>query len=390
MQIFICAGEPSGDLHGANLVRALHQLNPDVQCVGFGGDHMATAGCRLLYPLGRLAVMWFARVLAHAHVFLDLLSRADRYFRHRRPDAVVLIDYPGFNWWLARRARFHGIPVFYFVPPQLWGWAGWRVRKMQRWVDHVLCALPFEEAWYRHRGVPAHYVGHPFFDELPRQRLDPDFLARQHDHSGPLIGLLPGSRTQEVERNLSCLIRAANHIHVERPDARFLVACFQPAQRAYVDAYLQKHDLPIATFTDRTPEIIQVAHACVAVSGSVSLELLYRDTPTVVVYRIGKLDLKVCRLFMTSPYISLVNMLANKELFPEYLTDRNEGLAISRHILGWLNDPEEYAQVCGELAALREQVARPGACHQAAQFLLTTLGHQQQGNIVSHPARISA
>src|SRR4029077_12529964 len=138
-----------------------------------------------------------------AHNFLNLLLRADRTFRQERPDALVLIDYPGFNWWMARRAHQHGIPVFYFVPPQLWGWAGWRVKKMQRFVDHVLCSLPFEEPWYHERGVPgARYIGHPFFDEAPRQELDAGFLA-EHARGEPVIGLLPGSRTQEVHRNLS-------------------------------------------------------------------------------------------------------------------------------------------------------------------------------------------
>src|SRR5258708_3088494 len=204
MRVFICAGEPSGDLHGANLVRAFRRLNPGIECVGFGGERMEEAGCRLVYPLCRLAVMWFARVLANAPTFLELLSRADRYFRHHRPDAVVLIDYPGFNWWMARRAHFHGIPVFYFVPPQLWAWAGWRVEKMRRFVDHVLCTLPFEPAWYQERGVAAHYVGHPYFDELGHQQLDAPFLA-EHGNGGPIVGLLPGSRTQEIHRNLSTM-----------------------------------------------------------------------------------------------------------------------------------------------------------------------------------------
>src|SRR5262245_15701133 len=159
MRIFISAGEPSGDVHGGNLVRELRRLHPGVECVGFGGEHMAQAGASLLYRLTDLAVMWFARVLVNAVKFLQLLSQADRYFRHHRPDAVVLIDYPGFNWWIARRAKAHGIPVFYFVPPQLWAWAGWRVKKMRRFVDHVLCSLPFEEPWYQARGVAAHYVG---------------------------------------------------------------------------------------------------------------------------------------------------------------------------------------------------------------------------------------
>src|SRR5262249_18528034 len=154
------------------------------------------------------------------------------------PDAVILIDYPGFNWWLARRAHFHGIPVFYFVPPQLWGWAGWRVGKMRRFVGHVLCLLPFEEGWYHARGVRAHYVGHPYFDELTSQRLDPVFVAQQRSRPGPVVALLPGSRTQEVERNLPTLIRAAFHIYRAQPEVRFLVACFKAAQRQYVDARL--------------------------------------------------------------------------------------------------------------------------------------------------------
>src|SRR5438067_3600398 len=244
MRIFLCAGEPSGDLHGANLIRQLRQLEPNVECVGFGGDNMQAAGCRLLYPLCRLAVMSFVRVLAKAPTFLHLLSRADRYFRQHRPQAVVLIDFPGFNWWLARRAHFHGIPVIYFVPPQLWGWAGWRVRKMQRWVDLVLCTLPFEESWYHERGVHAHYIGHPYFDELPQQRLDAAFLAGQRARPEKIIALLPGSRSQEIDRNLSTLVRAAARIHAERPDTRFLVACFKPAHRQKIEEYLRGRGAP--------------------------------------------------------------------------------------------------------------------------------------------------
>jgi len=373
MRIFISAGEPSGDLHGANLVGSLRRLGAGIDCVGFGGERMEAAGCRLLYPLCRLAVMWFLRVAAQAPTFLSLLSRADRFFRHQRPDAVVLIDYPGFNWWLARRAHFHGIPVFYFVPPQLWGWGEWRVGKMRRWVDHVLCALPFEEPWYRARDIRASYVGHPYFDELPRQRLDARFVADQR-RRGPIVGLLPGSRTQEVERNLSTLLRAAGHVHARRPDVRFLVACFRAAHRDYVDARLGGLGLPIETCVGRTPEIIELAHSCVAVSGSVGLELLYRARPTVVVYRIGRLDLRVCRWFKTSPYISLVNLLAGKELFPEFLTDRCEAEAVGGHILRWLGDAAAYEEVRAELATVCGRVALPGACDRAADYILSAIG----------------
>ncbi len=373
MRLFISAGEPSGDLHGANLVRSLRQLDPTIDCVGFGGPHMEAAGTRLLYPLCRFAVMWFLRVFTNAHVFLQVLSQADRYFRHQRPDAVIMIDYPGFHWWLARRARFHGIPVFYFVPPQLWAWAGWRVEKMRRFVDHVLCSLPFEEAWYRERGVTAHYIGHPYFDELPRQQLGAQFLAEQRNRAGSIIAMLPGSRTQEVERNLGTMLRAAARIHAARPDTRFLVASFKESQRDMVLAKLRKYPLPVEAHVGRTPEIIELAHSCMAVSGSVGLELLYRGKPTVVVYRISPLDLKVGNFFKKCKYISLVNLLADAELFPEYLTDHCVAEGVSGHILRWLDDPAAYAETCRQLASLREQVALPGACDRAAQFVLTAL-----------------
>jgi lipid-A-disaccharide synthase len=373
MRIFISAGEPSGDLHGANLALTLHRLRPEIECVGFGGARMEAAGCRLLYPLCGLAVMWFARVLAHAPTFLQLLSRTDRYFRHHRPDAVVLIDYPGFNWWVARRAHFHGIPVFYFVPPQLWAWAGWRVAKMRRHVDYVLCALPFELPWYESRGCRAHYVGHPYFDELPRQRLDPAFLQEQRDRPGQVLALLPGSRTQEVQRNLPTMLRTARRICQARPDTRFLAACFRESHRRLVEAAVRGLDLPLTAHVGRTPEIIHLARAAVAVSGSVGLELLYHGKPSVIVYRVRPLDLRVGRWLKTAPFISLVNLLAEKEVFPEFLTDRCEAGAISDHILKWLHNPAAYEAVCMELSALRRRVAEPGACERAASFVLLEL-----------------
>jgi lipid-A-disaccharide synthase len=380
MRIFLCAGEPSGDLHGANLVRNLRELDPAIECVGFGGERMAEAGCKLFYPLCRLAVMWFARVLANAHVFLDLLIKADRYFRRCRPDAVVLIDYPGFNWWLARRAHFHGIPVFYFVPPQLWGWAGWRVEKMRRWVDHVLCTLPFEKNWYAERGVQAHYVGHPYFDELPLQEVDDAFIEAERQRPGRVIGLLPGSRTQEIESNFSSIVRAAARIHERFPDCRFLVAAFRSAHREMIADYLRRHGaVPfIEPHVGRTTEIIRLAKACIAVSGSVGLELLYHQKPSVVLYRIGRIDLKVCNYFKKSRFISLVNLLANEELFPEFLTDRCEAAAIAGHMLHWLEDPVAYEATKGRLGELKAKVAEPGACSRTARYIVDTLRAREE------------
>ena len=167
MRIFLSTGEPSGDLHAANLIRSLKKIRPEVEVVGFGGPRMAEAGGKVLYPLVDLAVMWFVRVLLNLDKFFKLLDDAEAEWLSNRPDVVVLIDYPGFHWHLAKRAKKHGIPVVYFVPPQIWAWAGWRVKKVKKFIDHVLCTLPFEPAWYHDRGFTnAVDVGHPYFDEL--------------------------------------------------------------------------------------------------------------------------------------------------------------------------------------------------------------------------------
>ena len=375
MRIFISAGEPSGDIHGASLMHALGQRRPDIEFVGFGGDRMREAGATLLFPLAEFAVMGFLRVLGNITTFLNIVSQADRYFRHHRPDAVILIDYPGLHWWIARRAKMHGIPVHYFVPPQLWAWAGWRVEKMKRLIDHVLCTLPFEKTWYAERGLDATYVGHPFFDELPSQKLDDEFLAAQRSRPGDIVALLPGSRTQEVKKNAATLIRSAATLLRDRPGCRFLVASFKASQQAMVDELLAKNPgLPIETHLGRTPEILALAKACVAVSGSVSLELLYRQVPSAIVYRAQPLGLKLAKmLLIKTKWMCLVNLLAQKELYPEYLTDRCDAEPIAAHLNRWLADPAAVAELRSELADLCRRYAAPGACDRAAEYVLRTL-----------------
>ena len=379
MRVFFSVGEPSGDVHGANLIHALQQLNGNLECVGFGGERVARAGCQHLFPLCNYAVMGLANVIGALPQFMSLISQADRYFHRHRPDAVVLIDYPGFNWWIARRAHYHGIPVFYFVPPQLWAWAGWRVKKMRRFVDHVLCSLPFEEAWYRERGVSAQFVGHPFFDELPRQQLDGDFLETQHRQAGAIIGILPGSRTQEVETNILTQLRAAQTIHQAHPETRFLVACYKEHHLKIVQKMSQRFPgLPIETHVQKTPEIIELSKACISVSGSVSLELLYRAKPSVIVYRNSRLMETFLRPLLTIKHITLVNLLADKRLYPEFTGVACQAAGVAAEVLHWLDHERSYAQTCRELLALRERVARPGACARAARRIVEVLEGKQR------------
>ena len=247
LRLFFSVGEPSGDLHGANLIRALTELAPGTQCVGYGGPRMQAAGAELHADLTRLAVMWFARVLLHIREFWKLLWQADRYLKQHRPDAVVLIDYPGFNWWIARRAKAHGIPVLYYGAPQMWAWAGWRIRKMRRLVDHVLCKLAFEAEWYCERGCQATHVGHPYFDAVDRHQLDAAFVTQLERRNARFVALLPGSRTQEVEANLVPFLQTAQHILKELPTTRFAVAAYNETQATFARQQVERLgvDIPV-------------------------------------------------------------------------------------------------------------------------------------------------
>jgi lipid-A-disaccharide synthase len=403
MKIFFSVGEPSGDLHGANLIRELQRRRPDCEFVGYGGPRMAVAGCDLHEDLTKLAVMWFARALANIHKFWNLASRADRYFRHYRPDAVVLIDYPGFNWWIARRAKAHGIPVFYYGVPQLWAWAGWRVKKMRRFVDHVLCKLPFEETWYRERGCNATFVGHPYFDQLRAEQLDTEFMDQLRAKQGPLVAILPGSRTQEVKSNFRYFLKAAKIVYSRVPNVRFVVAAFKPSQAELVQQSLSGAKLPIEVHVGRTAEIIHAADCAMAVSGSVSLELLYHTTPTVILYYISRAAYFVQTFFRKVRYITLVNLLTATDLFPkkvatyepadpvdagvlmpEYLTCKDRSQQVAAHVIEWLSQPASRAARVAQLAELKERVGHGGASSRAADYMLNILDSLQRPALRTH------
>lgn len=384
MRLFISAGEPSGDLHAANLVHSIKKLRPDATFVGFGGEHSEKAGVTLVYPLVDLAVMWILRVLWNLPTFFRLADEAERIFRDDKPDAVILIDYPGFHWALAKRAKRHGVPVIYYVPPQIWAWAGWRIKKVQKWVNLVLCSLPFEPEWYHARGYEsATYIGHPYFDELAERFLDAPFLADQQAKPGPVVAILPGSRTQEVLRNVPTMLDAARTLSQTFPDVRYVVACLRPRHAEMVQEMLDKSGAidNLEIFIAKTPELIRRADAAWAVSGSVGLELLAENLPTVVLYRINKVDLWIAKKFIKSKYISLVNLLADREVFPEYLAPGDVSKELAGWAATWLGDPVAKAHKVAELNALRTKVAVPGASDRAAARILEFLG---QGSIPSH------
>jgi lipid-A-disaccharide synthase len=392
MKIFFSVGEPSGDLHGANLIRAIRAREPNCQCMGFGGPKMAATGFEVHRDLTQLAIMWFGRAVLHLPEFFRYRREADEYFERARPDAVVLIDYPGFNWHIARKAKQRGIPVFYYGTPQLWAWAGWRIKKMRATVDHALCKLPFEEHWLRQRGVNATYVGHPYFDELRSRQIDATFVDAQTSRPGPLVTILPGSRTQEVKSNVADLLQAARRVSQQVPNVRFAIASFKESQASLARQHVARAGLPVEVHVGRTPELIEAATATMAVSGSVSLELLYHTKPTVILYRISKFADAVQRRFRKVRYITLVNLLTADELFcaapsvydpadaadshvlmPEYLTSDDRTADVASHVVAWLTNPVAREDLVARMRDLREKMAHGGASLRAAEYIVGAL-----------------
>jgi lipid-A-disaccharide synthase len=400
MKIFFSVGEPSGDLHGANLIGELRRqaaasrAGQSIDTVGFGGPRMAAAGCELLQDMTELAVMGLFPVLAKLPKFFELRERAEAWLRQERPDAVVLIDYPGFNWHVARAAKELEIPVFYYGLPQLWAWAEWRVRKVRDYVDHALVKLPFEETWFRERECNATYVGHPYFDELRQQRLDHPFLDRLAMQRGRLVTILPGSRTQEVKSNLPQLLKAAQHVSREVAGVRFAVASYNERQAVFARRFVQRSGVDAEVIVGHTPELILSAETCLACSGSVSLELLYHTRPSVILYKTPWWTYAVMRRFVKVRYITLVNLLtvdqieADREhpdfyepgarghehvLFPEYPTWRDRSRDVAAHAIEWLTNEKARQKVIAGLADLKERMCQSGASATAAEYILSRL-----------------
>lgn len=283
MHLFFSVGEPSGDQHAAHLIREITQRRPNVRISGFGGSEMEHAGCHLLFPLTSMAVMGVFAVLPLIWKFYKLVKEAEAYFDRHKPDVVVLVDFPGFNWWIARKAKARGIPVIYYMPPQLWAWGSWRIKRVRKYIDLVLSGLTFETEWYAERGIPVMYVGHPFFDEVAEYKLDEAFCREWTSTDARTVAILPGSRKHEVQRCWPLLLSTMQRLHARFPDVNFLVANYKEIQRKYCISEYEKlqQPLPVSFFVGKTPEIIEIADSAVMVSGSVSLEMLARRTPHV-------------------------------------------------------------------------------------------------------------
>ena len=370
--IFISAGEESGDLHGAALARALRERFPHARLIGLGGGRMQAEGVKLLAGLDELAVMGFVEVLKHLPFFIQLRKKVFAALAAERVDLVIPIDYPGFNLRLARRAKASGIPVLYYIAPQVWAWHKSRVRDLARDADEVAVVLPFEEDFLRRGGVNAKFVGHPLLDR-PAPDLPRDAWARAHglDPDRPILALFPGSRAQEVRRHLELFQAAADRIVARRPDAQPVVGVPRGIDRGlYAGA---RYPL-----VESAGGLLAYATAAIAKSGTTTLEAGLALTPLVVVYRMNAASYALARRVVKVPHIALANLIAEKRVAPEFVQDAATPRALADALLPLLDaqSPERREMVEG-LSAIRGRLGGPGASARVAEIAEELLAARQ-------------
>jgi lipid-A-disaccharide synthase len=314
-RIFLSAGEPSGDLHGARVAEALLRRYPDAELYGLGGDRMAAAGVDLLAHVDQLAVMGFAEVVRHLPYFIRLMRRVRSELHVRRPDLLIPIDYPGFNMRLARHARDAGTPVLYYIAPQVWAWHRSRMKTLARNTDRLAVILPFEERLFRDAGADVAFVGHPLADQAAPSLDRNAFLEPLGiDAARPLLALFPGSRAQEVRRHLAVFAAAAAVVQRSMPEVQPVVAVSTSVPAELYDA----RDLP------RTADgwsLLHHARGALVKSGTSTLQAALAGTPLVVSYRVHPMTFFMARHLVDVPHVGLVNLVAGERVAPELLQD---------------------------------------------------------------------
>lgn len=369
--VFLSAGESSGDLHGARLAEELRERRPELRLVGLGGSRMRAAGVELLADLDLLAVMGVVEVLRSLPRLLALRRRVQRFLVQEEVSLLVPIDYPGFNLGLACRAHEQGIPVLYYVAPQVWAWRSSRARRLARCADRVCAVLPFEEPFLERYGADARFVGHPLLDEAGEPGAQgaeaADARAGGVGSGAPILGLFPGSRRQEVERMLELFLAAAAEMRRRRPDLRVWVA--------------RAPDLPASLFPrdelDRVAppeEVLSAARAALTKSGTVTLQLALARVPMVVAHQVNPLTYRLARWLVRVDHVALVNLVAERRLVPELLQDEATPERIADEIAPLLDDGPARRAVERGLHEVADRLGEPGCTRRVADEAIDLLG----------------
>jgi len=368
-RILMVAGEPSGEMHASAVVRALRKLAPDVRVAGVGGVRMRAEGVEIIHDSADLAFMGFAEVLRNLGTVRRLRRELVAELERHRPDVAVLVDYPGFNLPFAGACRARGIPVLYYISPQVWAWHRGRVKKMRTLVNRMKVVFPFEVPIYREAGIDVEFVGHPLVEHMGTSAPREEFFRRRGlDPSRPLLGLFPGSRRQEVERILPVMVRAADRLRETR-NLQTAIGVAASLGKEFVASFLPP-GTGILLIEDATHDLMAYADAAIVTSGTATLETGWFGTPMAVVYRTSALTYAIGRMLVDVRSIGLVNIVAGKPVVPEFIQGDMTAGRIAAAVGKFFDDRAYAAAVRSELAVIREKLGGPGASERVARGIL--------------------
>lgn len=391
LRIGIVAGEVSGDVLGAGLIRALKARLGDVRFEGIAGPRMQAEGCESLYDMERLTVIGFEGAGKYFSI-LGIRRRLAEHFIACPPDLFIGIDVPDFNLTLEQRLRAAGITTVHYVSPTVWAWRGYRIRKIHKAVDHMLTLFPFEARYYEAHRIPVTYVGHPLADEIP-ESYDPRAAraALGLAAEGKLVALLPGSRRSELRRHAALFVETAKWLHARRPGLRFVAPFANPATEHQFVQALRRHgaeSLPVARVLHRSREALAACDVALLASGTATLEAALLRKPMVVTYRVSPLSAALVRLFAHVKLYSLPNNLAGRELVPELMQSEAVPEKLGAAVERYLANPERSAHVqaaLGEMHAALRQNADVRAAEAVIRVLRERAPGGPQGSTAAHP-----
>ena len=382
MRMMIVAGEASGEMHGAGVVAALKARCPGIDLFGIGGDRMERAGCALIYHIERFSVMGITEVVRHLPFIRRALRRMDDLLESRRPDLMILIDYPDFNLRLARKARKRGIPVLYYISPQVWAWRSRRIHAIVRLVDCMAVVFPFEVELYQKAGGKVVFVGHPMLEALESRQSKADFCKEAGlDPDRPILGMLPGSRVMEVKHMLPAMAGTLKIVQQDLPATQGVIGLAPTVPRAGLAGRIEGHANAVPVVENSAYEVMRHADLLLVTSGTATLESACFGTPLLVLYRMSRVSWWIARSLVRIPDIGLVNVVAGRRIAPEFLQDAVEPKTLAPVVLELLSDPKKRAEMTNRLIEVKDRLGTPGASSRVANLALDLAGGQGQGSI---------
>ncbi len=366
--IMIIAGEASGDIHGSRLVKAMKDKNSKLVFFGIGGDMLKKAGVKIIQDASALSVVGITEVLSKIFSLIKSLADAKKALKTLKPDLLILIDFPDFNLKIAAAAKKLGIPVLYYISPQVWAWRQGRVKKIKNLVNHLAVILPFEKEFFEKHGVPVTYVGHPL--------LDGEYFTSEYNKKSGVqeVGLLPGSRDKEVTKHLPVLLQAASLIKKEKEDIEISVSLAPTVKRQHVEKIMIEHGFSdYNIITEGMEQIFKKCSLVIAVSGTVTLEAALAGIPMIIIYKVSPVSYLLGKALIRVSNICLVNLIAGRQIVPECIQERATPENIAGQALKMFNNPEKLKTMRNELIGIRDILGGSGASERVADIALSML-----------------